>query len=595
MPATVWKRLGELPTSLREIYDEIYELRLKSYVEEEKSITKSAFKLILSLRTPLSYKEFIHALSFCNEDQNTISADDLLDLCFGFLVLDIEQDVYRFAHLSVREYLETNPEYSSENNHALAAQICLRYLCTSNDRGPFLIPRDPWQDKISISKDVNVSSSDLKHESRVMSWTVNPRVTERGYEYPLYPFLDGVQEYACVCWADHTAGSRYLRLVHPLNTMLRTFIMDTPEEVSPWFIYWNRLAMSMSLWSTRTSHMPGRRGDRIKVNAVAHTPADYLFAASLWGFYDLLELRLRSKPNPLLLRCEQIDYNALQLVCFYGNPDAVTFLLDWGWSLQVESEFSVLSAAIDGILVVYKRPSLSGLDIDDKHIKTIEVLLRYGADPNEKSCFPHSDRGMFSVPILTAIEIGSAELVKMLLDYGASADVEDDMGLKPFHVAAIDDEHEIADLLLAASKDADDFARSVRTEVALVHRALRRRDQTMLITALGDWTRDPRALKYLDAALWLAAGMGNANYVVKALLDRGADPNAKFRRSSVIDRIGSYGRLEGYVMLDAQQFAKVQLLLDYGADPKGEEYTAEPQTGAQMHPKLGIERNHVVV
>lgn len=570
MPATVWKRLGEIPTSLRETYDEIYELGLKSYVEEEKLITKSAFKLLLSLQTPLSYEEFIQALSFCSEDRNTISAEDLLDLCFGFLVLDIEQNVYRFAHLSVREYLETNPEYSSENNHALAAQLCMRYLCTSNDSGPFLIPRDLLLDNTSMSEDVDVSGSDLKHDSRVMSWTVNPSVI--GKKWDKYPFLDRVQEYACAYWAEHTAGSRYLRLVHPLNTMLLTFIMDAPEVVSPWFMYCNSLAIYMRCSLNRHSCMPGWRGGHNKIIEMTHTPADYLFAASLWGFYDLLELRLRSEPDPLLVR-SSCGYDALQLVCYCGNPDAAKFLLDWGWSLQVESRFSVLSAAIDGLLADYRRWSLPGLDIDDKHIETMEILLSYGADLNEKSQFLPSRNGGSSFPILKAIEVGSAKIVKLLLDYGASADVKDYMGLKTFHVAAIDNKQEIADLLLAASKDVDDFARSVCTEVALVHRALRRSDQTMLVTALGDWTRDPRASKYLDAALWFAGEEMNASRV-KALLDRGADPNAGFNGRSIIDRIPSFRRKGRYRILGAEEFAILQLLLDHGADPKGKIYVA---------------------
>lgn len=551
MPATVWKRLGEIPTSLRETYDEIYELRLKSYVEEEKSITKSAFKLLLSLQTPLSYEEFIQALSFCSEDRNTISAEDLLDLCFGFLVLDIEQNVYRFAHLSVREYLETNPEYSSENNHALAAQFCMRYLCTSNDSGPFLIPRDLLLDNGSISENVNVSSSNLKHDSRVMSWRIN-NDQEKYEKRGVYPFLDRVQEYACAYWAEHTAGSRYLRLVHPLNTMLPSFIMDAPEVVSPWFMYWNRLAVYMRLNFDRRSCMPGWDGRHNKMINMTHTPADYLFAASLWGFYDLLEFRLRSEPDPLLVR-SSFGYDALQLVCFSGNPDAVKFLLDWGWSLQVESERSVLSAAIDGLLADYNCRSLPGLDIDDKHIETMEILLSYGADPNEKSQFLHG-RSVVTFPVLQAIWFGSAKIVKLLLDYGASADVEDDMGLKTFHKAAIDNKHEIADLLLAASKDVDDFARSVCTEVALVHRALNRSDETMLVTALGDWTRDPRARKYLDAALRVAGWMTNAS-CVKALLDRGADPNVVFKGRSTIGNIHFFGRTEWYKVLGTGESA----------------------------------------
>ena len=572
IPAAIRKRLGELPASLREAYNEIYELRLKSYVEEQRSITKSAFKLLLSLQTPLDHEDFIHALSFCSEDRITLLAEDLLDLCFGFLVLDIGQNVYRFAHLSVREYLETKSEYSSESSHALAAQLCLRYLCTSNDSGPFLVPRDTWLDSSAVPKDMRFPSIDLKHDSRVMSCTINPSVNDQGDYNHDYPFLDRVQEYACVYWADHTAGSRYLRLLHPLSTMLRGFIMDASQSVSPWFMYWNRLVIHMFRFPGHVYCMPGWIFGRNKIKDMTHTPADYLFTAILWGFYDLLELRLRSSPDPLLLRSgtRGNEFNALQLACLYGNPDAVKFLRDWGWGLQVEDDLSFLALAVQGSKI-HKRPSLPGLDIDDKNIETIRLLLSYGVDPHEKLLFsfrhflgcsyPIWISPLRIPPIWKAIELESTEIVKLLLEYGVSADVENEMGLKTFHTAVIDGKHEIADLLLAESKDVDDFARSVCKELGLIHQALRRDDETILITALGNWPRDARGSWYLDHALWLAAIRSTKEDCVKALLAKGANANARFIGLSVIDAIHRRVSMEN-------DFAILRLLLDHGADPQ---------------------------
>ena len=163
IPAAIRKRLGELPKDLRETYDETYNLRIK-HVEEQCSIVEISFKLLLSLQTPLRHEEFLQALSFCGDDKIDLSAEELLDLSCGFLVLDTELDVFRFAHLSVREYLDTRSEYSPESSHALAAQFCLRYLCTSITSGPFLIPRDPWPDDGAM----------LRSDSRIMSWEIDP-------------------------------------------------------------------------------------------------------------------------------------------------------------------------------------------------------------------------------------------------------------------------------------------------------------------------------------------------------------------------------------------------------------------------------------
>ena len=99
-----------------------------------------------------------------------------------------------------------------------------------------------------------------------------PSITEDLNEISKYPFLDRVQEYTYTHWADHTAGSRHLRRVYPLDTMLRESIMDAPEVASPWFMYWNSLATYMelkvkpSITCVSDSWMP-RWNDRPSINA----------------------------------------------------------------------------------------------------------------------------------------------------------------------------------------------------------------------------------------------------------------------------------------------------------------------------------------
>ena len=212
-------------------------------------------------------------------------------------------------------------------------------------------------------------------------------------------------------------------------------------------------------------------------------------------------------------------------------------------------------------------------------------------NPNEISEFHGKN---YTFLIFKAIEVGSAELVKILLDFGASADVEDYRGLKTFHVAAIDGKSEIADLLLAASTDADDFARTVCRAVASIHQALLSRDETRLFAALENWPRDPRGSKYLDWALWTTVLCATIN-CLKALLDKGANPNARFYESSVIDNIVGYypERSGGYTMMHLEDFLKVQLLLDYGADLEGEKYTVKPElssSGDECPIVSGLER-----
>ena len=559
---TVWKRLGELPKDLSKIYDDIYRVKIED-VEEQGAIAKNAFNLLLSLQTPLKHEEFLQALSFCGDDKTDVSAEDLLDFGCNFLVLDTELDVFRFAHLSVREYLDTRSEYSPESSHALAARFCLRHLCTSDTSGPFLIPRDPWPDDGAM----------LGSDGRIMSWEIDPaqsnygKAGRRRYHERGYPFLNRVQEYACAYWANHVAGSRDFRLRHPLSDMLRNFTIDTSQGISPWFMYWNRLATHMIDLDTNYNAMPQWSSDKSRILEMVHLPADYLFAASIWGFRDLLELRLRSKPDPLSVRSSYHNNNALQLACSYGNRDSAEFLLDRGWGLQVDNSFSLLGLAIEG-----------------SHFETVKLLLSRGANPNGKL---NAKWALDRFPVFEAIESGSLALVKILLDYGASADAEDYWGLKTFHVAASDGKQEIADLLLATSTDADEFPRTFCGQVALVHKAVDGGDWGMLKTALEVWPQGARGEKYLNSALWKVV---NGFYIketsisemcANALLAKGADANCSFHGRPLVRLLASFAtEYEGRMMLSARRFSILQLLVDHGADLGERKFFLDPEVGS---------------
>ena len=534
-------------------------MRIK-YIEEQVSIVESAFKLLLSLQTPLRHKEFLQALSFCGDDKIDLSAEELLDLSCNFLVLDTELDMFRFAHLSVREYLETRSEYSLESSHALAARFCLRHLCTSNTSGPFLIPRDPCPNDGAM----------LGSDSPIMSWKIDPaqsnydKAGHRRFRELGYPFLNHVQEYACAYWADHVHGSRHLRLLHPLSAMLRNFTIDTSQRISPWFMYWNRLAWHMMNFHNNYTGMPQWSSNKSHIIDMVHIPADYLFAASIGGFCDLLELRLRSRPDPLSVRSLYGEHNAVQLACRYGNRDVVEFLLDHGWGLQVENKYSLLSLAINA-----------------SHFETVKLLLSRGADPNEKCKAPFI-AGRF--PIFGAMYSGSLELVKLLLDYGASADVEDILGVKTFYAAARKGKEEIADLLLATSTDAGGFTRTFCRQVALVHRAVKDRDGDLLDRALEDWPQGAQYNKYLDLELWEVVWHAGRTAVhdtcSKALVAKGANPNLSFSERSLVDMVGQWGLIsEGRTVLSAHCFSILQVLVDHGADLGKREFVLDPKPG----------------
>jgi len=62
-----------------------------------------------------------------------ITIDHILDLCHNFVLYDEELDVFRFAHLSVREFLEKRPAFDQISCNLLAAESCLLQIIGSSN------------------------------------------------------------------------------------------------------------------------------------------------------------------------------------------------------------------------------------------------------------------------------------------------------------------------------------------------------------------------------------------------------------------------------------------------------------------------------
>ncbi|RMZ74751.1 hypothetical protein DV737_g5777, partial [Chaetothyriales sp. CBS 132003] len=124
-------RLGGLPPDLETAYTEIYD-KIKKRDENDRVLAERAFMWVMSACTPLSREQLLSAIRV-NPDldaidlASTITAPSLLDLCNNLLVLDSQQDVWRFSHLSVAEYFEKN-HWDLVQSHYNAAKVCLKLL-----------------------------------------------------------------------------------------------------------------------------------------------------------------------------------------------------------------------------------------------------------------------------------------------------------------------------------------------------------------------------------------------------------------------------------------------------------------------------------
>ena len=75
----------------------------------------------------MNLKEFlVYVCVGSDPNSPLLTSRQLLALCCNFIELDLESNVFRFAHLSVREYLESKTAYHRERVNLFAYMACVK-------------------------------------------------------------------------------------------------------------------------------------------------------------------------------------------------------------------------------------------------------------------------------------------------------------------------------------------------------------------------------------------------------------------------------------------------------------------------------------
>jgi hypothetical protein len=125
--------LVDLPDDLTKAYDEIYN-GICSQKGNIPRLALNAFRWVKYSYEPLASKTLLDAVTSRGSKSGIFSQDapistnDILEFCQNFLILDEGLDVFRFAHISVEEYLET--KIKDIESHTFIAETCLSLLCS---------------------------------------------------------------------------------------------------------------------------------------------------------------------------------------------------------------------------------------------------------------------------------------------------------------------------------------------------------------------------------------------------------------------------------------------------------------------------------
>ncbi|KAF8417291.1 hypothetical protein EV426DRAFT_711742 [Tirmania nivea] len=129
----VKRNLTTLPDTLTDIYNEIYN-GILTQKESAPRIALNAFRWIQCSKEPLSSETLLDAVTVEVDTAGEFSqtgparVKQLLTICRNLIILDEKLNTFRFAHLSVDEYLET--KLSKLDSHLELSRVCFSLLCS---------------------------------------------------------------------------------------------------------------------------------------------------------------------------------------------------------------------------------------------------------------------------------------------------------------------------------------------------------------------------------------------------------------------------------------------------------------------------------
>ena len=512
------KRLGELPATLRDLYQETYVKQLGAHVEDERLIAEATFRLLMCLRAPLTTRDFLLALQFCGEERTPLLVETVLDLCANFVVLDTDLDVFRFAHLSVREFLEKREEFDAASNHAIVAECCLQLLFYARPRYE-VRTKDGW-----VAKDEGPN-----HLYRVI-------------------FQNLCHEYATLYWLLHLKESSTYRHESPLKDLFWNFMLDDQNNMTRQFMYWADLqhafqprVLRLYSWDLQVTRLSFDFNIPPASCCVYQPFHGVCFVASAWNFCDVLQYCISMDPHVVHLRSGSQN-TPLHLACEYGNVDGAKLLVDNGAEIEV--------ANFRG-----RTPMMQA--IYEGHIMVVRLLLEKGANAGAKV------DAMYRGSLLLAAERDFIDIVKVLLDAGADPGWGGEYPKTAPDMAIFNGNLAMVKMILQSSGQTNEIKNIPWIKASKLIRAVVDGDEAGVRGILREWPTTKISAQYLNMALWRAARHNQKN-AMRLLLAKGADMNSSF---DCIPVLFAAAMSQNSLRLDGTKLPLVQFLLRQGADP----------------------------
>ena len=480
--------LGRLPEDLADTYAQVFE-HVGRLAPQSRVIAERSLKWLLCQAGEFSEAEFLAAVSIGTERESfNLTKETILFICGNLVMFDQELEVFRFAHLSVREYLETQPNFTLSVAHALGAEISL-LIC------------------LQRYTELTAECARTFRPYAFVYWLYHCREAKKpGMGSLLYQLLEDflhVQEGTNLCYAE------WARYMHRLRSVDRSidlpYYVEGRTDLNPWEYSILDSILDDQDFPYGTNFLNERTEDLILdfILGDRDYPSDPTFVACFLDLPEIVEQNLRSVLSSSakkvgVLASDNIKalewrnmYGAtyLHVACHRGSSKLLRLILQYpvdvraidklsrtalhyaigprglvsfqpgGWTETVRNAHDPANAA--------ERIAMIGLLLEKGSIIDAidyigETALHRASHANfctqarsllEHGAFVDARTGGGRTPLHLAVENGNTAVAQLLLRYKANVEARDSNRMTPLLLAARLGHTAVTQLLLQSKAD----------------------------------------------------------------------------------------------------------------------------------------------
>ncbi|KAK5050918.1 hypothetical protein LTR84_003477 [Exophiala bonariae] len=553
----VLEELSSLPKSLAELWaDAMARISRKNSAANIVAIQSLCW--ILCAREALQAEEFVTAI--CHAARVDLTKHEIITVCENLVVLDDETNVFRYAHLSVREFMETADEFDIGTVESSLALQCLTFCVDGITQGDsdgedaaedsFLLyatlywpfhSRAAWHEKTSeltlllerLLSQPCTSMSFMQHWVSYVEQLSTVNVEDKGsmrlqlslsrMRHPIFLVVAfAFNEFYNDNW---TADLNDMHLVNEYGL--------TPLAVAC-NIENFAMARILVMKGAAVDIMDNDRGSIVRGRvSIFQNP---LCAAPYHGWRELVEFLLEAGAQPYL------PYNSGNLLAL-----SAAAMLD---DMEItKRRLAARAHAHMHELYSGKPPLLYAAQ--EGHTEVCRVLLEAGASPNMKS----GSAGPENLPLEQACKRGDLSLIQLLLEYGADMEAPTAWRGTPLASAAWESRLQVVEYLL--SKGADPRLHSGPFGTAFLSAVAVGSPEIVLLMLRKDL--DVSYVGPRGTALGLAIGY-RCPEALRLLLHSGADVHTDCNWNGVVHNAFTFAAVEGNqaIMIELLDFSSNQ-------------------------------------